>query len=195
MSDSVGNTIKVNGKRIEFYYSEGGSCRENDNLTKMICFHSRYRLGDEHDYRSQNYEGWAEMQKDIERNENVAIIRPLFMYDHSGVTISTSPFDCRWDSGQIGFVLVTKEQARENFGVKRISKKKLERIEKILDAEVETYDQELRGDVYGFVIYDENDEELDRCGGFYGTNFKENGMLDNVDREFVEAMKEAKDIF
>jgi hypothetical protein len=29
--------------------------REDDNLTKMICFHKKYTLGDKHDYKFDNY--------------------------------------------------------------------------------------------------------------------------------------------
>ena len=38
----------------------------------------------------------------------------LYMYEHSGITISTSKFNCQWDSGQIGFVYVEKKTIREN---------------------------------------------------------------------------------
>jgi hypothetical protein len=82
----------------------------------MICFHRGYDLGDKHNYNADDYNSWGEIEKAIIKEENPAVILPLYMYDHSGISISTSPFGCRWDSGQIGFVLVSKKQALEEFG-------------------------------------------------------------------------------
>ena len=147
-----------------------------DNLGKMICFHSRYNLGDKHDYDHLDYNGWDEQKNAIIKNENVCVILPLYLYDHSGITISTSPFSCRWDSGQIGWICVSKEQVRKEYNVKRITKEIIEKVTKVLEGEVETYDQYLTGDVYGYKIFKvskcelghEHKEELDSCWGYYG---------------------------
>jgi len=152
------------------------SPREWDNLGTMICFHGRYNLGDKHDYRSGNYNGWGEQRKDIEKNENVCVMLPLYLYDHSGITISTSPFSCNWDSGQIGWIVVSKEQVRKEYNVKRINKELIEKVTNILEGEVKVYDQYLTGDVYGYKIFKvtecelghKHKEELDSCWGFYG---------------------------
>lgn len=42
-------------------------------------------------------------------DEKVAML-PLFLYDHSGITMSTGPFHCPWDSGQVGFIYMTYEK-------------------------------------------------------------------------------------
>ena len=152
------------------------SPREWDNLGKMICFHGRYDLGDKHDYQSNDYSGWSEQRKDIEKKENVCVMLPLYLYDHSGITMSTSPFGCRFDSRCVGFIYVTKEQVRKEYGVKRINKKLIEKVTKVLEGEVKTYDQYLTGDVYGYRISKitecelghEHKEEVDSCWGFYG---------------------------
>lgn len=165
--------------------SSPDSPRNWDNLGTMICFHRRYDLGDKHSYSSDDYSSWEEMKQAIIKEENPAVILPLYMYDHSGISISTSPFSCRWDSGQIGFVLVSKKKALEEFGGKIVTAKLKERIEKILDGEVETYTQYVEGEVYGFQIVDEDDDIVDSCYGFYGDNHKENGMLDYIDFAFL----------
>ena len=72
---------------------------------------------------------------------------PLYMYDHSGITISTSPFGCRWDSGMVGCVVV-KEQT--------------DNPKALIEAEVTELDMYLQGEVYGVVIYRE--EECPHCG-------------------------------
>jgi len=176
----------TNGKTLEVFQDEHtNSPREDDNLTKMICFHRRYNLGDKHDYKHQNYSGWAEMEKAIIKNENPAVILPLYLYDHSGITISTSPFSCHWDSGQIGFVLISKDKLKDNYGVKRITKQIKKDAERILQAEVEIYDNYLRGEVYGFTLLDENGEIEDSCSGYFGSDLDKNGILDAVGGELV----------
>lgn len=165
--------------------SSPDSPRNWDNLGTMICFHRRYDLGDKHSYSSDDYSSWEEMKKAIIKEENPAVILPLYMYDHSGISISTSPFSCRWDSGQIGFILVSKKKALEEFGGKIVTAKLKERIEKILEGEVETYTQYVEGDVYGFQIVDEDDDIIDSCYGFYGSDHKESGMLEYIDHELL----------
>ena len=157
------------------------SPREWDNLGTMVCFHGRYSLGDNNDYDFNDYDSWEELKNAIIKEEDVAIILPLYLYDHSGITISHSPFSCKWDSGQIGWMFISKEKMREEYSVKRVSIKLKERVETYLIGELETYDQYLRGEVYWFKL--ESDEIDDSCGGFYGDNFKENGMADHIDKE------------
>jgi hypothetical protein len=149
--------------------------RHDDNISTMICFHNRYSLGDKHTYKHQDYSGWAEMEKAIIENEKPAIILPLYLYDHSGITISTTPFSCKWDSGQIGFVFISKEKLRNELieenkeGKKKyITKKHIERATKNILAELETYDLYLRGEVYGYTLINENGEIEDSCFGYYG---------------------------
>lgn len=141
--------------------------RGDENLGTMILFPKH--LGDDHDYRFRDYDSWEGMKADIIKNENVGVILPLFIYEHSGITIATTPFSCPWDSGQRGFIFISKEKMREEYSVKRISKELKDRVEGYLKSEVETYDQYLTGDVYGYRITDtETDEEVDNCWGYYG---------------------------
>jgi hypothetical protein len=143
--------------------------REWDNLGTMVCFHGSYNLGDEHEYRHQDYSGWEEMKNAIIKNEDVAVILPLYLYDHSGITMNTTGFHCPWDSGQVGFIFISKEKARKEYGYKRVSNKLKERLAEYLKAEVGTYDQYLIGDVYGYRIT-KGEEELDSCWGYFGTD-------------------------
>ena len=175
-------TQAIETKRISDYLIEifpddsPESPREWDNLGTMICFHGKYELGDKHDYDHRDYEGWDEMEAAIIKNEKAAVILPLYLYDHSGITISTSPFGCPWDSGQIGFVFVSKTKLLKEFGGKVVTQKLKEKATKILKGEVETYDQFITGDVYGYKISKvtvcseghEHTEKVDSCWGFYG---------------------------
>lgn len=91
------------------------------------------------------------------------LIGELFLYDHSGITIRMGRFSCSWDSGPVGYVVVDRVRAAEEWGTKTDD----EYIE-LMKGEVEVYDQYLTGDVWGYVIEDEHGEEVDSCWGFYG---------------------------
>lgn len=139
------------------------SPREWDNLGTMVCFHRHYNLGDKHNFD-------VEEAKQFMKSRNI-IVLPLYLYDHSGITMNTTGFSCPWDSGQVGFIYVEKSKARSEYGWKRITKKRMEQIREHLVNEVKVYDQYLTGDVYGYRITDtESDEEVDSCWGYYGSD-------------------------
>lgn len=124
--------------------------REWDNVGTMVCFHKRYQLGDKTDFKSEDYESWEEVRTAIEENNGIHIY-PLFLYDHSGISIRIGSWNGRaphaeWDSGQIGFIYTTKS-ALEAYGITD----EAAAIEG-LQHEVEEYDRYLRGDVYGYLI-------------------------------------------
>ena len=162
---------------IEIYPEDSPSSpREWDNLGTMVCFHRRYTLGDKHDYSFRDYNSWDEMEKAIIKNENVGVILPLYLYDHSGITMNTTGFSCGWDSVQVGFIYISKEKILKEYGGKIVTKKLKERVEGYLKSEVNTYDQYLTGDVYGYKVFKletcdkgcEHREEIDSCWGYYG---------------------------
>jgi hypothetical protein len=124
---------------------------EWDNLGTMVCFHNRYDLGDKTDYRTEDYNSWDELKQGILENEGEVVILPLYLYDHSGITISTSSFDCRWDSGQIGFIFVSKHTIKKE-GIDET------KVIEYLKGEVETYDKYLTGENYRYTIY-----EIETC--------------------------------
>jgi len=163
---------KIIGKyKIEIKQDIDPCCdpRGDDNYGKMICFHNGYNLGDKHSYSSDDYPGWDEMEEAIIKEEKAIAILPLYLYDHSGITIATTPFGCRWDSGQIGFIVLTRENIKNLQGVKRVTKKMKDSCIDYMESEVKTYDSFIRGEVYGYCITDEEtDEEIDSCWGFIG---------------------------
>lgn len=174
---------------LEIHIDESPSSpREWDNLGKMICSHSRYNLGDKHDINPRDYDSTEEVERAIRIKEDVAIMLPLYLYDHSGITMKTTPFGCQWDSGKVGYIVASKKKIRAEYGVKRITKKIIEKVINVLEAEVKVYDQYLTGDVYGFKLF-VNGEETDACWGFFSDDIKTNGILDHVDApELVESI-------
>ena len=168
------------------------SPREFDNLGTMVCFHRRYNLGDETEHKSSDFSSWEELENYLYKEENALIAVPVFMYDHSGLWINTTGFSCPWDSGQIGYIYISKEKVRREYSCKRISKKLKKMIREMLCSEVDLYNDYLSGNVYGFTLTDkENAEEIDSSCGFYGTDYIENGIFDYVSSYFTKTELEA----
>lgn len=111
----------------------------------MVCFHNRYTLGDKHNYKQGDYRSWKELKQAIESSERVAMIEPLYLFDHSGIKISATPFSCAWDSGQIGYVYMTQETKEKN----ELSD---EGMRDQLTHEIEAYNGFLSGEVYSYQI-------------------------------------------
>jgi hypothetical protein len=204
MNESV-HTEEKNGVRLRIEYDpQPSNPRDCDNLGRMVCFHPRYNLGDEVHYdlpKGVRYHfdadnepvedevdyGWGVSGKGTfkEPAQVIAFLKvieaeggavlPLYLYEHSGITIRTGPFDCPWDSGQVGFIYMTAQTIEETWA--------LEKAKAALKAEVEEYDLLLTGQVYGYVIEElegdlENDvwEHVDSCWGFFGLEYaKEEG--------------------
>jgi hypothetical protein len=187
------------------------SPREWENAGTMVCFHSRHNLGDEQPRCSPdtwmrefadelvNFKISADdiPEKHIRRviDKHVCVMLPLNLYEHGGITMSTSPFSCPWDSGQVGYIYVTWERARKEWTGTDDEIRDL--AERCLESEVEAYDQFIRGDVWGYVIEkrDEDDEDsewesTDSCWGFFGDDPKKNGMIESWDHDVVEHFNE-----
>ena len=162
------------------------SPREWDNLGTMVCWHNNYNLGDVQG-RSEYSDSdmfWFDLagiedngeDGDLERAKNLAfknnIILPLYLYDHSGITMRTTSFSCQWDSGQVGWIYISLEDVRKEYSCKRVSKQRRALVEKYLTGEVESYDDYLTGNVYGFSIEREDDDgeqvDVDSCWGYFG---------------------------
>jgi hypothetical protein len=195
---------------VKIVPSEGENPRENDNVSVMVCAHRRYSLGDpkasdtileeiresknyrecwENDINTNNFHHILEL---AEKAKIVAYSTAFYMYDHSGLTVKSTPFSCPWDSGQIGYVIVTKKTAEYEYGFKRISKKSTERLQSIVEGEIEEYDNYLNGEFYGFLIEDSEGEHIDSCGGFLGRDVEKNGMLENMNDEYHSLAREAE---
>lgn len=179
------NTVEYKGYKIQIKQHEdaGDPRTEWDNLGRFFFFHNRYQLGDKHNLTSDQFSGWNEMESYLRKTYNPVAIKRVHMLDHSGITISAhdtfKQYHMGFDSGVIGFALVARKDAATNFGVKRVSGKRVAQCERILEGEIETYDNYLRGEVYGFVIEDSNGEHVDSCWGYYGDP-KTSGLLEEA---------------
>lgn len=187
---NVAETFTHAGCLVKICWDEDPeSPRELDCFGRMVCWHSRYFLGDssrEFRYATHTdgttFSEPGEFQEWWDEHGKGGVILPLHLYDHSGITIRCAPFSCPWDSGQVGWVYATREMMLAEFSGKRVTAKMRANAEKIVRQEVETYDEFLTGQVYGYEVYelepvdedfDGSDEDregdfVDSCWGFYG---------------------------
>lgn len=159
------------------------SPRDWSNMCKMICFHSKYMLGDKHGFvKPDDFLDWLNAS-----DSKYFLVKELYIYDHSGLTISTGPFIDPWDSGQVGWIYVDlREVCKELFGTfseeifENNRAKIFEQAKKYIQGEVEEYDMYLQGEVYGYSIdcYKSMDgtrkryeKGFDSCFGFYGRDY------------------------
>lgn len=164
--------IEYRGHLINIHYDENAeSPRDWSNLGTFYTAHSRYcpeKEFDEHfDFDKVCDERRGNLRQSFLK-EYVAL--NIYLYDHSGLTISSGPFSCRWDSGWFGIAAVSIEKVKKEYKWKVLTKARRRMVEQQLQAEIDTYDQYLRGEVYGFEIRpaDDASEIIDSCWGFFG---------------------------
>jgi hypothetical protein len=175
---------------------EQPKCDPNEQMIKLICeydpeFEERFERACEFslylttEEQRKEYRRWYQNYIDDNFSKHY-IWQNLYLYDHSGISMSVGKFSCPWDSGQVGFIAVAKEKVRAEYDWKRITQKRLEKIQGYLKGEVEFYSSYLEGDVWGFQIYVHDlgedpteGEEVDSCWGFYGSERETNGMTDH----------------
>lgn len=160
--------FSAEGKTAKIVHDEfPESPRSWDNLGTMHCEHRRYNLGDEKQVSTDDCRSWDEVEAKLRRRADARVVLPLYLYDHSGLTISTSPFYDPWDSGQLGLIYASGEDIRRCFGVKRITARLLDTVREALEAEVRIYDSYLRNEVYGLVVEDAAGNEIDESYGYF----------------------------
>ncbi len=98
----------------------------------------------------------------------------VYAYIHSGVSLSlgnnTYPFNDKWDVSSTGYILISKAEFDND----------QEKALKAAQSLVETWNDYLSGNVYGYIAY-EQDKEIDSVWGFYGDDHKESGLLESAE--------------
>ncbi|PSR26827.1 MAG: hypothetical protein C7B46_19730 [Sulfobacillus benefaciens] len=163
--------------------------RDADPLSTWVCWHPRYTLGDSHDYaRPQEFLAAI--------TPRVALIFPLYLYDHSGLTVSLDSFLGRaphaaWDSRQVGFAYVLRSTVRQEYGISRITPIIHDKVRRRVEVEVQEYNQYLHGDIYGFLVEAKSVcdhgmvhyDPVESVWGFYGDDWNVNGLADFLSDE------------
>jgi hypothetical protein len=186
MADETGSVVYHKGYAIKIIQdSDPMDPRDNDNLGTMVCYSRRHNVGDKHEYATpEAFKEW------LDENKDKIVLLPLYMLDHSGITMSTSSETFRacdpqaWDWGCVGVIYVTKEKIRQEYSLKRnVRRQRIEKVKEILRAEVEEYDQYLRGDVYGYQIVNPDGDDGHSCWGFFGSDHTKSGLLESAQSE------------
>ena len=94
----------------------------------------------------------------------------ILVFRHSAIYLSTYQH-CQWDSSKSGFIIIAKEDL-ENEGIDLLDLEDFQRLDKIVQGELNTYNQWLNGDIIGYVVKNE-DEHLDSLWGIYVYDTKE----------------------
>ena len=153
---------------------EAESPRDNDGcLAVMACWHRSVNLGD------RQIEGTSKERliEELEaEGDKVLAIVPIWIYQHSGIFLHAQaekpgyPYNCPWDSGQVGWAYVLKSTAEKLGCVGAYGGAEggdwTDRYEHNITQEVEVYDRWQRGEFAGYIVEDDDEEQLDSCFGF-----------------------------
>lgn len=147
----------------------------------MYCNHKGYRLG--HKGAQNPFEQGEDGV--WHRRPEVLGLLPLYLYDHSGITMSTGAFSCNWDSGQVGWIYYTQATLD-------VCGCKAEDMREIMTSFVKnTYAPYLEGQVFSYSVINEEGEVTDSCSGFIGHDLEATGILDNLPAELHDSAKAA----
>lgn len=181
--------------------------RSWDNLGTMLCRNRHYQLGDCNTNRETEEQlaeicrkygksdeeidemTFAEEVQFILNQDNICGL-PLYITDHSGISMQTYRFDA-WDSSFVGLILVEKDFYLAQTCLKDEEGWK-EKAKETLKSEVETYSDFLEGNVYEWTLYEptvvirqsmdgkelsreivEEGEVVDSMGGFYSPTLED----------------------
>lgn len=202
------NIITTDGRKLRLVIEQDEMAEDPrcwDNMGTMLCIYPHYNLGDCNSNREtmeqlteicrkygKSDEEFDEMSlgevvRFILEQEDVCGL-PLYVYEHSGISISTGKID-KFDSSFAGVIFIEKETFFAQTCKKDDCDWKKE-AEEILRGEIETYSDYLEDNVYSWLLYEpvviikqnmkgdelsrhtvEEDEVVDSMGGFYSPTF------------------------
>lgn len=167
--------------------------RMGDNFGKLVCF-DKYLQGDNHGFRDKDEflktllighfgdeekaeEFWDRMEQEylcdpekvrddhiLEELSKDHIILPVYLYRHSGDTVSTEPFSDPWDSGQIGWIYADRASVTAQFG--DMNDFTIPLAKQVLENEVATWNDYIMGENYVYDLVNEQTGEI-IDGGFW----------------------------
>lgn len=177
--------LTIRGLDVEIYPDEHAESPREWGTSVLCTAHKRYTYGGVElptdansieDAFKQHLEAEGLTTKDT-------ICIDVFLYEHSGVELSASPFTSRWDSGQLGYLYETRSNIRQEFSVKRISPKLYWQTVKRLMGEVKLLNDWAKGDVYYYKVLDEY------VGNFYGADHHQSGLIESIHLTIDEAQR------
>lgn len=132
----------------------------------LVAKHRQFQVNPPNDKKNYNFDP----QDVIDEYKKTHHVFGLEAYIHSGVVLALSREgnfpDRQWDVSQLGVVFISKKEAR--------TAKKARTLALGL---IETWNDCLSGNVYGFIVNDGSGEMVESVWGFYGDYDKEGGAL------------------
>lgn len=112
----------------------------------------------------------------IVRSVGQYAVYPIYLYRHGLDALSITPFSCSFDSALVGYMYCEITDVDIEY-------------EKNAKAELNTLENYINGNVYGFQLYKvitcehcnhKHKEFYDACWGFFGSDWKTNGIKDHL---------------
>ena len=168
-------SYEKNGYTIEVHISEWAEspdeyCPGDDDIF-VVAFNRSYFWVEKEGFSQSEIE---EMREDGDCEWEFI---PLYAYIHSGVRLSLSPFGCRWDSGQVGWVVKKPSISQDR-----------------LKSYVERWDTYASGEVYEVLIMDSRGDTIESCGNLYGDEDVEAFVEEHLPAESCEEWTEVEAI-
>ena len=140
-----------------------------ENIAHIAAIHGRYNIADpgwELEPGSLLYQTWEKLKEqgyDVPCEEwsdecfsllekwlqERAVIEPLMIYDHGGISLTIGSKANSWDTSLVGFIIVFRDELVEH----NIPGDWREAAEKIIREELEEYNRYLAGDVWCIARY------------------------------------------
>jgi hypothetical protein len=181
MSETLELHHLPDGRLLQIFYEQEpeSPLRLDDAIGRAYCWHRRYNLGHaDNPYAEPRElsEALAEEfgAKGSELLDAGVVLVPLYLYDHSGLTMSTHPYSDPWDSGQVGWWVIKPAEVKEHFGGDR------DKARAYVDAEIRQYADYLEDDVYRYEITDASGTWESGAGNFYGSDHAASGLYESA---------------
>jgi len=159
----------TNPKLVITYDTDPESPREWSNLGYFITQDRNYRSPDNNETLQAIIKEGGEVCNSQEehiayikknyKDEKIIAIYPVVKYEHGGVSYSLGTIK-GFDYSNNGFYIITDKKQKEMGTPKN-------KFEEVIKQELETYTQWANGEVYSFILYDNNGDIEDSCSGFY----------------------------
>jgi hypothetical protein len=155
--------------------------REFNNIGQLALYPNRY------------LDSELDINELPSRDEAIAIF-PLRFYLHGNLSFSIDnkyPYNDRWDSGEAGYVVVTREQARLIYGKYESSPAFIKQVEEKVRDEIAKLNSYLNNDCWGYQILEDGldnnsfEKTVDFCWGYYSYKDAENAALSKI-KELID---------
>lgn len=189
MNDAL-EVIEDQGFKAKLYHDEDPqSPKDWDQAGTLVTWHRSYTF----DVDGQKEFGESEeFFKQAKKGRWVYLL--VGMIDHSGIRLYPGGGHAvgdaaGWDSGTVGVIYTTRERFLElcDSNPRGWRKKAAE----TLKSELETWNEYVSGQVYGYTITGPDGEEGDSCWGIYGYDYAVQEMKDAL-RSTLEEEKKAE---